>query len=364
MESRDADVLESCVGFTRALRKAGVAAVDSQGFVTGLSVLNPLHRDDVYWAGRSTLCASRQDLPTYDRLFAEWFDSTDRPTDDDEVTIVPAAPSEGDDDGAGEAEDEDRLYAASRKEVLRYRDMATLSDTEQREVAELFDSLVVELPERRTRRHARWHRGEIDVRATVREQLRGSGEIGLLRHRRPRKRLRKLVILIDVSRSMEPYADSLIRLAHTVFRVAPASVEVFTMGTRLTRITRALDPADRERALRTAGGAIPDWSGGTRLADGISAFVNRWGRRGMARQAVVVVASDGWERGDTDPLSHEAERLSKLAHRVIWVNPHSGKIGYEPVQSGIRAVLPHIDHMVAGHTFDAFARFLEVLSDV
>ena len=363
MAAPTAEVFETCVGFAQALRRAGVQAIGTEDFLTGLSTLDPTRRDDVYWTGRSTLCASPEDLPTYDRVFDEWFNRAESFLDDEQVTIVPTSPTEGD-DGDNGVEDAEIVHAASRREILRQRDVQTLSDAEQQQLAELYDALVVSFPERRTRRYARWHRGELDVRATVREQLRASGELGLLRHRRPVTRRRRIVFLVDVSRSMEPYADHLLRLAHAVHRAAPKSVEVFTMGTRLTRVTRALDPVDPERALQSVGDAIPDWSGGTRLADGIGAFIDEWGRRGMARQAVVVIARDGWERGDTAPLAAQAERLALLAHRVIWVNPHSGKAGYEPVQAGIAAVLHHIDQMVAGHNFDAFSRLLEVIADV
>jgi len=358
-----ADVVSSCVGFSRALRAAGVAAVDTQGFVTAVSTLDPLRRDDIYWAGRATLCASHDDFGAFDRIFAEWFGGREA-GDEEQVAIVPSAPHEVDDEGDGELDGDDQLFAASQREVLRHRDLETLSATEQELVSALFDALVVSIPCRRSRRSMRWHRGALDVRSTVREQLRAAGELTTLRHRRPRTRPRRVVFLIDISRSMEPYADHYIRLAHAVRSVERRSVEVFTLGTRLTRITRALDARDRERALHDAGEVIPDWSGGTRLADGLAEFERRWGRRGLARQAVVVVASDGWERGDTEPLAREAQRLSRLAHRVIWINPHSGKSGYEPVQGGIRAVLPHIDGMVAGHSLAAFSRFLEVIADV
>jgi hypothetical protein len=172
-----------------------------------------------------------------------------------------------------------------------------------------------------------------------------------------------VALLIDVSGSMAPYADTLMRFAHVLVRCAPASVEVFTIGTRLTRVTRELRHRDPELALSAAGRAIPDWSGGTRLGDVLGAFVERWGRRGVARRAVVVVFSDGWERGEPDELGVQMGRLRRLAHRVIWVNPHAGKEGYAPVQGGIVAVLPHLDHLLAGHSLVTLERLLEVMAD-
>src|SRR5690606_20917828 len=161
--------------------------------------------------------------------------------------------------------------------------------------------------------------------------------------------------------SMSAYADALLRLAHHLSR-GESPVETFTLGTRVTHVTRALRHPDADRAIIAAGDLIPDWSGGTRLADGLRAFLTRWGRRGMARGAVVVIASDGWERGSPADLSHQLSLLSRLAHRVIWVNPHRGRTGYQPVQSGIVAALPHCDSFVAGHSLAAFAEVIREIN--
>jgi uncharacterized protein with von Willebrand factor type A (vWA) domain len=209
---------------------------------------------------------------------------------------------------------------------------------------------------------------------TLRTTLRQMGEPGRVEHRRRGTTPRRVVLLVDVSASMRPYADAILRLAHLVSTSStsgggstgpanrgPARVEVFTVGTRLTRITQALRTADPERALVRAGEQVPDWSGGTRLGETLKAFLDRWGARGMARGAVVVVFSDGWERGDASELGEQMQRLHRLAHRVVWVNPHRGKEGYEPVQRGIQAALPHCDDFVAGHSLRAFAEVLEVV---
>lgn len=142
-----------------------------------------------------------------------------------------------------------------------------------------------------------------------------------------------------------------------------APVEVFTMGTRLTHVTRALAHRDPERALVAAGQVVPDWSGGTRLGEAIEVFLARWGRRGMARGAVVVVCSDGWERERPEALGEQVRRLRALAHRVVWVNPHVGRADYAPVQAGIVAALPHCDALVSGHSMTAFESLLEVIAD-
>jgi uncharacterized protein with von Willebrand factor type A (vWA) domain len=170
-----------------------------------------------------------------------------------------------------------------------------------------------------------------------------------------------VVLLIDVSGSMSAYAEALLRLAHR-FVVSPGSVEVFTVGTRLTRVTEALRHRDPERAVVAAGQAVPDWSGGTRLGETLQVFSDRWGRRGLARGAVVVVFSDGWERGDAGLLGAQVQGLARVAHRVVWVNPHVGKAGYLPVQQGIAAALPHLDHLVAGHSLATFEELVEVVA--
>jgi uncharacterized protein with von Willebrand factor type A (vWA) domain len=184
-----------------------------------------------------------------------------------------------------------------------------------------------------------------------------------LAYRRRTVRPRRIVLLVDVSGSMQPYADALLRLAHRLVTALPRRVEVFTLGTRLTRITAALRERQPDEAIAAAGRIVPDWSGGTRLGDVVEAFVRRWARRGPARGAVVVIASDGWERGDPRLLGEQLRLLRLLAHAIIWMNPHRGKPGYAPIQSGIRVSLPHLDQLVAGHSMAAFAELLEVIAD-
>ena len=161
---------------------------------------------------------------------------------------------------------------------------------------------------------------------------------------------------------MSAYADSLLRLAHVWCR-SGAPVEVFTLGTRLTHVTRALRSPDADRAIVAAGEVVPDWSGGTRLGENLRVFLDRWGQRGLGRGAVVVVFSDGWERGDPALLGEQMRRLSRIAHRVVWVNPHRGKAGYEPVQAGVVAALPWCQDFVAGHSLATFERVAEVIAD-
>ncbi len=233
---------------------------------------------------------------------------------------------------------------------------------ERDEINRLFELLVPRVGQRRTRRYHPSNRGPVDLSRTVREVLRHGGEPSELARRQRRRKPRPLVVLIDVSGSMEPYADALLRFAHAAVRSAPFRTEVFTLGTRLTRVTRELRRRNADNALAAAGRAIPDWSGGTRLGDMIKAFLDLWGQRGVARGAVVVLCSDGWERGDPTLLGDQLGRLARLAHSVIWVNPHKGRDGFAPATGGMLAALPHIDALVAGHSFAALQELAAAIS--
>lgn len=360
---------ELLVGFTTALRTAGMAVTPDRAsaFVEAVSVAGLNDRAATYWSGRATLCSSLDDNELYDRAFTGWFSAAPEEFRPAGSTPAPRRSQAALSDGSRSTDaSADELLAAraSAAEVLRHRDVARLTDQEKALLALLFDRLDVVSALRRTLRRRPHHRGTVDLRRTLRAQLRSGGEPAELRRRRPAVRPRRIVMLIDISGSMQPYADSLLRLGHRMVRALPHQVEVFTIGTRLTRITPALAVRHAEEALMAAGRLVPDWSGGTRLGEVIGAFLNRWGRRGLARNAIVVIASDGWERGDASLLGEQMRQLRLLAYAVIWMNPHRGKAGYAPVQSGIRACLPYLDKMVAGHSLAAFAELLGVLADV
>jgi uncharacterized protein with von Willebrand factor type A (vWA) domain len=369
---RSAD--EILLGFTRALRASGVAVTQdrSQGFLTAVAEVGAGDRQATYWAGRATLCGSPDDLARYDQVFAAWFDPRDglphaRPREASRPATAHLLPdSEGGSRDGRDGEDEDVVRAAaSAAEVLRHRDVASLDAAEKRRLAGMFARLSLRPPTRRTARHQRWHRGGVDASRTLRNSLRHLGEPGEIAWRRRGTRPRRVVLLVDVSGSMSLYADALLRLAHRLTqsaRTTGGTVETFTVGTRLTHVTRALRSPDADRAIVAAGEVVPDWSGGTRLGDNMRVFLDRWGQRGLARGAVVVVFSDGWERGDAELLGEQMARLRRIAHRVIWVNPHRGKAGYEPLQSGVVAALPHCDDFLAGHSLATFADLTEVIA--
>jgi uncharacterized protein with von Willebrand factor type A (vWA) domain len=360
---------EVLVGFSSLLRAAGMAITPDRtsAFVEAVSLAGFDDRAATYWSGRATLCSSLDDNELYDRAFTAWFTASPEKTGMATPATAarqPQASLSAESNSSPSADDAILAARASTTEVLRHRDLARLTEQERTELALLFDSLDVVPPLRRALRRRPHHRGSVDLRRTLRAQLRSAGELAPLRRRRPGRRGRRIVLLIDISGSMQPYADSLLRLAHRIVRAVPRHVEVFTIGTRLTRITPALRARQAEEALAAAGRLVPDWSGGTRLGEVIGAFLNRWGRRGVARGAIVVIASDGWERGDARLLGEQIRQLQLLAYAVVWMNPHRGKPGYAPIQAGIRACLPYLDRMVAGHSLAAFAELLEVLADV
>jgi hypothetical protein len=256
--------------------------------------------------------------------------------------------------------------AASDVEVLRHKDFTALSAPERELLREMFDQLRIDPPRRRALRYRPSRssgRDPLDPRRTLRASLATGGELAHLRRHRREQRPRKVVLLIDVSGSMSPYADSLLRFAHVVTRRLGGRAEVFTVGTRLTRVSRQLRHRDPEQALALAARAVPDFAGGTRLGEGLRAFLDRWGQRGAARQAVVVVCSDGWERGDPRLLGEQLARLRRLARAVLWANPHAGHADYRPVQSGIAVALPHLSALVAGNSLDAMETLLREIRD-
>ncbi|MFI5952943.1 VWA domain-containing protein [Cryptosporangium sp. NPDC051539] len=360
---------EILLGFTIALRAAGVPVTHdrAQGYLEAAALAGLTDARAAYYAGRATLCASPADLERYDQVYEAYFDPAAglprrRASAPPSVTTSTSTLPESDHGGAGEAGDEEIVRAmASETEVLRQRDIATLTANEKARLAAMFATLEVRPPLRRSGRMRPWHRGTLDAPRTLRSSLRRMGEPATLEWRRRALRARSVVLLVDVSGSMSAYADALLRLAHRL-GTGGGPVETFALGTRLTRLTRALAARDAERALVAAGQTVPDWSGGTRLGETLKAFLDRWGRRGLARGAVVVVFSDGWERGDAALLGEQMARLHRIAHHVVWVNPHRGKANYEPVQVGIQAVLPHVDAFVAGHSLAAFAELSVVIS--
>ncbi|NUW31270.1 VWA domain-containing protein [Nonomuraea sp. SMC257] len=349
-------------GFARTLRAAGVGADHERthallGALRHLDVTRPA---DVYWAGRLTLCAGPDDLPRYDRCFQAYFGgraASRRPAGAVTVTRHTLALGDEAGDDAGEGEQESAPGSASRTELLRHRDVAALTEAERAEVHRMLAMLSAGRAARRSRRFEPAARGRLDQRRTIREALR-KGDVARLLRRTHTVRPRGVVLFVDVSGSMAPYAETLLRFAHALVRSEPRATRVYAVGTRLTPITAELRHRDPGTALDAASRAIPDWSGGTRLGEELQEFL---GRR-HARGDIVVIASDGWERGDPSLLGTQVARLARQAYRVIWVNPHKGYDDYEPLTGGMRAALPYLDDLVAGHSLAAYEDLSERLA--
>lgn len=358
------------VAFVRMLRQAGlVVPVDSSArFAEALDAVDLGRPEDVYWAGRATLVRRPEDRTTYDVVFAAFFGGraieVSRPTPPRTVTLVvddPDAEMAGGDDVA-DANPQVQVRF-SRTETLRHADFAAMDADELAEAWALIDRLRLVGATRasRRRRFTRHGHGRPDLRRTVRHALRAGGEPIRRAHTRDGERFRRVVLLVDVSGSMETYARALLRFAHAAV-AARGGVEAFAVGTRLTRMTRELSRRDPDAALARAGAAIEDFSGGTRLGEGLQQFNDEWGQRGMARGAVVVIASDGWDRGDPDHLAEQMARLGRVAHRVVWVNPLKATPGYAPLARGMAAALPHVDAFVEGHSIDSLERLASVVA--
>ena len=367
MASPPYDGTDSLVGLVRTLRAAGVGAAPQRVHATieALTALDPTRRDDVYWAGRLALCGSAEECRRYDLVFDAYFGDRPGQLVRRPRVLVPRLQLVSTDDaveGADEQEDVtgSASAAASREEQLRHRDVSRLTAEQRTELHRLLTRLRLPGELRRTRRQRPAPRGAVDRTRTLRAWMRAGGEPSDLCRRAPQARPRRVVLLLDVSGSMERYASALLRFSHAATRSDADRTEVFALGTRLTRITREMARRDPDAALAAVAEAVPDAGGGTRLGLLVKEFLDRWGQRGTARGAVVVVLSDGWERGDAALLGEQVQRLQRLAHRVVWANPRKAAPGYAPLAAGMAAVLPYVDDFVEGHSLAA----LEHLADV
>lgn len=360
------------VGFVRVLRASGldVPVGSTLLFAEALGALGCDRRASVYWAGRTALVHRPEDIETYDRAFAAWWERTGElstaPREEREITL--AFDVEGDepepegDDGASAPPSVQVRY--SRNEVLRHRDFAEYTPDEFGEARRLMADLRVAgaLRESRRTQASRRDSGRPDLRRTVRRAIRAGGEPIDRAYTRHSHRPRRLVLLCDVSGSMETYARALVRFLHTAV-VGRSRVEAFAIGTRLTRITRELSSRDPDTAIAAASRRVVDWSGGTRIGECLREFNDEWGVRGMARGAVVVILSDGWDRGEPEMLAEQMARLHRVAYRVVWVNPLKASPDYAPLARGMAAALPHVDEFIEGHSVASLEHLAAVVAD-
>jgi uncharacterized protein len=370
--------LPATVGaFARRLHEGGVPVTvsQSQAFARALTLVAPVSRRRLYCTARAVFVSDPGQVRAFDRVFAEVFGTT--PTtetpaaDPASSTSAPTPPDErpaerpGADgtaeptlsrDARGDRPTELQAPVptlASTEEILRTKRFDALAPAELAALYDLMTRLDLATPRRTTRRRKRsTHGAQIDLRRTLRASLRTGGDPARLRHRRRRVVARRLVLLCDISGSMEPYARAYLQFLTCALGSGPRA-EAFVFATRLTRITRALRTGSPERAIANAAAAAPDWSSGTRIGEALKAFNDLHGRRGMARGAVVVILSDGWERGDPALVAREMARLARLAHRVVWVNPRAAAADFAPRAGGMTAALPHCDALVSGHSLAA-----------
>ena len=240
-----------------------------------------------------------------------------------------------------------RTYSA--RELLREKDFAELSAEEIRAVKEMMTELLWQLGQQRTRRHKPGSGNHIDLRRSLRQSLRNGGEILEWSYRRPKYRPRPLVIIADISGSMERYTRMLLHFIYSLRKGADQPIEAFLFGTRLTRITRQLRDSNVDRAMEEVSRAVPDWSGGTRIGQALRRFNFDWARRVLGQGAIVLMISDGWDRGDPNLLADEIARLQRSSFRLIWLNPLLGSADYEPLTRGMQAALPYVDDFLAVH---------------
>lgn len=377
-------VLAKLATFARLLRAGGidVGAARLQDALLALDAIDLSSREQCYWAMRCTMISRADQVTAFDDAFASFWRG---------VRAEPAgfaAPQQGQAPApampeparAAAARQHQLLEAAGEQpdgaadgavgmtfsavERLRELDFAHYTPDERGRARALLARVARATPQRRTRRTRPARRGpQLDGRRTLRGALGTEGYPVVRAWRRPRIAARKLLFLVDISGSMEPYARALVMFMQAA--VAPVrKVEAFTFGTRLTRLTSELRSSDPDRALEAARREVRDWAGGTRIGENIKALNDRVGTRGFIRGAVVVIVSDGWERGDIDLLDREMRRLALAAHTVVWVNPLAGEPGYEPLAIGMATALRHVDHFLPGHNLRSLETLAEVLEQL
>ncbi len=369
--------VHNVVVFGRVLRGLGLPVGTAQiaDVITALTYVDLSSREDVKHTLRALLVRRREDRPLFDEAFDLFWKLVQggplaevdlsrllqRPPRQ-QMALVRWLSEEGEGGEPPEEVHEDRVYTFSAREVLRTRDFAELSPDELEEVRRLMQGLSWALPQRRTRRRVPAARGSyFDLRRTFRRNMRYGAEPVHLVRRRPKYRRRPLVAICDISGSMERYSRVLLQFLYAITNRLDR-VETFVFGTRLTRITRQLQRRDIDEALAEATRHIVDWGGGTRIGEALKTFNYRWARRVLGGGAVVLIISDGWDRGDVDLLEREMARLHRSCYRLIWLNPLLGMPGYEPLTRGMQTALPHVDAFLPVHNLESLEQLGDVLA--
>ena len=383
MLSPEKSVVEAnCVHFVRALRRLGVTVTQPQ-LHTWLAALDhvPIDRRSLFKnSARTSLIQRPEDLAIFERLFdLFWHRDAARPrreidlgmrlqrlAEKKEQRLAMVAPQSSDPSSLPKIEMDihEVVLDHSDRERLRRKDFAQLTDDERRRLEQLIRRMNVPWPPRRSRRNIQAQSGKsVDLRATLRHSVSRGGEPFELRKKRPKLKPRPLVVLCDISGSMESYSRIFLQFAYSL-RCTTEKLEAFVFGTRLTRITRELNHKHVDKALSEATARIIDWGGGTRIGESFRLFNQHWGRRVLGRGSVVLVVSDAWDRGDPEILGRETARIARRCSRMIWLNPLIASEGYEATASGIQAVLPHLDDFLPVHnlqSLEELAKHLERL---
>jgi uncharacterized protein len=358
-------LLHNLLLFGRVLRAAGID-VNPGGMkelAQALEYIDIGRKADFYYGARSLLVHRQQDLALFDHIFelfwqrpAEMWQPVSREAQNagQQLPVQGAARPPGPATAAEATAAEDAPLvdmgrSFSRQEILRYKEFAGLTPAEVAAVKRLMAAITWSLEPRRSRRRQQGKGRTIDWRRSLRRNWRYGGEMLALAHRRRKLKPRPLVVLADVSGSMEPYSRLLLHFIYSLAGGLAQPVEAFVFSTRLTRITRQLQERHVEQALAEVGRAVPDWAGGTRIGEAVKRFNFDWGRRVLGHGAVVLIISDGWDRGDPELLGREMARLQRSSHRLIWLNPLLGSPEYEPLTRGMQAALPHVDDFLPVH---------------
>jgi uncharacterized protein with von Willebrand factor type A (vWA) domain len=359
------------VGFARALRSEGlgIGTGDAQAFCAAMAPLDPTDMIDVYWAGRSTMTTRQADIEVYDRVFRSYFLGAATPAGGKLPAVTPQQGTAvgvlnvpANDVQEGNERSALQGVMAAGTEVLRHTAFARCTPDELAALRRVMASMRLIPPRRRTRRTVAGGRGHRpDLRRTIRQSMRMCGEPAELYWRSRKLRLRPLILILDVSGSMADYSRCLLQFAYAARRAANR-VEVFCFGTRLTRITRALEHQRPDEALDRAAQTVVDWAGGTRIGSSLDTFVKTWARQGICRGGIVVICSDGLDRGDPAVLSAAMERLARLSHRIVWMNPHRGSDrSFTPSTLGMIVAAPHTDMILSGHDLASLEQLAEML---
>jgi uncharacterized protein with von Willebrand factor type A (vWA) domain len=374
------DITDVLVAFGRSLRSRGLPVGSGQvaRFCSAFATLDVQDLADIYWAGRSCLLTDADDVGDFDAGFAWFFLGIDVTTDDGGTGPSASEPGRSGRQSGGVQEvssEQDRNGGsdevghrgdavgalASLLETLRRRSFAEWTSAEMAMLPALLAALEFRIPLRPARRLRIATKGAPpDLRRTVQRSLRYEGELFERVWRRRRRRPRTVVVFIDVSGSMTVHARAMLHFAYAMM-ASPLRVEVFCFGTRLTRVTDLLADRDADRAVARASGAVVDWAGGTRIGESLAVFLRHWGSRGVGRGAVVLLFSDGLERGSPKVLGTQMARLARLAYGVVWLNPLKGDPTFQPLTRGMQEALPHIDRLVAADTFDDLSQLARLI---